>query len=166
ASQRPSKIVYDRKFSAISQAQRSDFDWQTIFAGADWFHFTGITPALGDNVAEVTLDACIAAKALGLTVSCDLNFRKNLWSSEKAGKVLATFMPHVDICIANEEDAQKVFGIKAADSDIEGGVLSREGYGAVAGQLETRFGFKAVAITLRGSISASDNAWAAMLCRK
>ncbi len=134
ASQRPSKIVYDRKLSAISRVQSTDFDWQAIFTGADWFHFTGITPALGDNVAAVVLDACMAAKALGLTVSCDLNFRKNLWSSEKAGKVMATFMPHVDLCIANEEDAQKVFGIKAADSDIEGGVLSREGYGAVAGQ--------------------------------
>ncbi len=163
ASQRPSKVVYDRKFSAISQAQKIDFDWQTIFAGADWFHFTGITPALNDTVAEAVLDACEAAKAAGLTVSCDLNFRKNLWSSEKAGKVMATFMPHVDVCIANEEDAEKVFGIRATESDIAGGVLSHEGYKAVARQLKDRFGFKVVAITLRGSISASDNNWAAML---
>ena len=163
ASQRPSKVVYDRKFSAISQARKIDFDWQTIFAGADWFHFTGITPALNDTVAEAVLDACGAAKAAGLTVSCDLNFRKNLWSSEKAGKVMATFMPHVDVCIANEEDAEKVFGIRATESDIAGGVLSHEGYKAVARQLKDRFGFKVVAITLRGSISASDNNWAAML---
>jgi 2-dehydro-3-deoxygluconokinase len=163
ASQRPSKVVYDRKLSAISQVQKKDFDWQTIFSGADWFHFTGITPALGDNVAEAVREACTAAKAAGLTVSCDLNFRKNLWSSEKAGKVMATFMPHVDVCIANEEDAEKVFGIRAADSDITGGVLSHEGYKAVAGQLKERFGFQVVAITLRGSISASDNNWAAML---
>jgi 2-dehydro-3-deoxygluconokinase len=163
ASQRPSKVVYDRKLSAISQAQKTDFDWQTIFAGADWFHFTGIAPALGDAVAESVLDACRAAKDAGLTVSCDLNFRKNLWSSEKAGKVMATFMPHVDTCIANEEDAEKVFGISAADSDIAGGALSHEGYKTVARQLKDRFGFKAVAITLRGSVSASDNNWAAML---
>jgi len=163
ASQRPSKVVYDRKFSAISQAQKTDFDWQTIFAGADWFHFTGITPALGDNVAEVVFEACGAAKAGGLTVSCDLNFRKSLWSGEKAGEVMATFMPDVDVCVANEEDAEKVFGIRAVDSDITGAVLSHEGYEAVARQLKDRFGFKAVAITLRGSISASDNIWAAML---
>ena len=163
ASQRPSKVLYDRKFSAIAQAQKTDFDWQTIFAGADWFHFTGITPALGDNVAEAVLDGCKAAKAAGLTVSCDLNYRKNLWSSEKAGKVMATFMPAVDVCFANEEDAEKVFGIKAEASDITGGVLSHEGYKAVARQLKERFGFKVVAITLRGSISASDNNWAAML---
>ena len=163
ASQRPSKVVYDRKSSAISQAQKTDFDWQAIFDGAGWFHFTGITPALGDNVAEAVLDACRAAKTAGLTVSCDLNFRKNLWSSEKAGKVMATFMPHVDVCIANEEDAEKVFGIRAAASDITGGVLSHEGYKAVAQQLKDRFGLKIVAITLRGSISASDNNWAAML---
>jgi 2-dehydro-3-deoxygluconokinase len=163
ASQRPSKVVYDRKLSAISQAQKKDFDWQTILSGADWFHFTGITPALGDNVAEAAREACIAAKSAGLTVSCDLNFRKNLWSGEKAGKVMATFMPHVDMCIANEEDAEKVFGIRAADSDITGGVLSHEGYEAVARQLKDRFGFQVVAITLRGSISASDNNWAAML---
>ena len=163
ASQRPSKVVYDRKSSAISQAQKTDFDWQAIFDGAGWFHFTGITPALGDNVAEAVLDACRAAKTAGLTVSCDLNFRKSLWSGEKAGNVMATFMPHVDVCIANEEDAEKVFGIRAAASDITGGVLSHEGYKAVARQLKERFGFKIVAITLRGSISASDNNWAAML---
>lgn len=163
ASQRPSKVVYDRKLSSISQAKKEDFDWTAIFKGADWFHFTGITPALGDSVAEAVLAACQAAKTAGLTVSCDLNFRKNLWTSEKAGKTMAQFMPYVDVCIANEEDAEKVFGIKAPDSDIVGGSLSHDGYKAVAQELKNRFNFTAVAITLRGSISASDNNWAAML---
>jgi Sugar kinases, ribokinase family len=163
ASQRPSKVVYDRKNSAIAQAAGGDFDWPAIFRGADWFHFTGITPALGDNVADAVLAACEAAKAAGLTVSCDLNFRKNLWSSEKAGKTMARYMPFVDVCIANEEDADKVFGIKAPDSDVVGGSLSHDGYKAVARELTKRFGFKTVAITLRTSISASDNKWAAML---
>ncbi|VBB07291.1 carbohydrate kinase pfkb [Lucifera butyrica] len=163
ASQRPSKVVYDRKYSSVSQAQSRDFDWKKICAGADWFHFTGITPALGDHVAEAVLDACKAAKKAGLTVSCDLNFRKNLWTSEKAGEVMTRFMPYVDVCIANEEDAEKVFGIKAGSTDITGGKLSHDGYKDVARQLSDRFGFKAVAITLRSSISASDNNWAAML---
>ena len=163
ASQRPSKVVYDRKLSSISSAQQTDFDWPAIFAGATWFHFTGITPALGESVAECVLDACKAAKQAGLTVSCDLNFRKNLWTSEKAGKTMARFMPYVDVCIANEEDAEKVFGIKAHDTDVTSGSLSHAGYKDVARQLTDRFGFKAVAITLRGSISASDNTWAAML---
>ena len=163
ASQRPSKVVYDRAGASIAGAKKGDFDWAKIFEGATWFHFTGITPALGDSVAECVLEACQAAKAAGLTVSCDLNFRKNLWTSEKAGKVMAQYMPYVDVAIANEEDAEKVFGIKAPDTNIEGGHLSHEGYKIVASQLKERFGFKAVAITLRGSISASDNNWAAML---
>ena len=163
ASQRPSKVVYDRKLSSISTSKREDFDWEKIFAGATWFHFTGITPALGENVAECVLDACKAARAAGLTVSCDLNFRKNLWTSEKAGRTMAQYMPYVDICIANEEDAEKVFGIRAHNTDVTSGSLNHEGYKAVAAQLTERFGFKAVAVTLRGSISASDNTWAAML---
>jgi len=163
ASQRPSKVVYDRANSAISTAQRADFNWDEIFTDVTWFHFTGITPALGDNVAECVLDACKAAKTKGITVSCDLNFRKNLWTSEKAGKVMSQFMPYVDVCIANEEDAEKVFGIKADETDIESGKLSHEGYKRVAKELKDRFNFSTVAITLRGSISASDNNWAAML---
>lgn len=163
ASQRPSKVVYDRKHSSISSAGVGDFDWNRIFEGAEWFHFTGITPALGDNVAELTLEACKTAKQKGLTVSCDLNFRKNLWTPEKAGQVMGGLMKYVDVCIANEEDAEKVFGIKADDTDITGGKLSHEGYKKVARELKDRFGFKKVAITLRGSISASDNNWAAML---
>jgi 2-dehydro-3-deoxygluconokinase len=163
ASQRASKVIYDRKHSAISEVKTGDFDWREIFKGSEWFHFTGITPALGDNVAEVTTEACKTAKEMGLTVSCDLNFRKNLWTSEKAGKVMGSLMQYVDVCIANEEDAEKVFGIKAADSDISGGKLSHEGYKKVAEDLAKSFGFKKVAITLRGSVSASDNNWAAML---
>jgi len=163
ASQRPSKVIYDRKYSAISMANREDFDWNKIFDGADWFHFTGITPALGDNMADICEDACKAAKAKGVTISCDLNYRKNLWSCEKAGKVMSTLMKYVDVCIANEEDAEKVFGIKADETDVSNGKLNSDGYKAVAKKLADKFGFSKVAITLRGSISASDNNWAGML---
>jgi 2-dehydro-3-deoxygluconokinase len=163
ASQRPSKVIYDRKYSSIATAGREDFDWDSIFEGAEWFHFTGITPALSDGCVDICRDALKAAKAKGLTVSCDLNYRKNLWSGEKAGAVMAELMNDVDICIANEEDAEKVFGIKANDTNISGGQLSQDGYINVARQMTDRFGFKKVAITLRGSISASDNNWGAML---
>lgn len=163
ASQRPSKVIYDRKYSAIGMAERSDFDWETILDGAEWFHFTGITPALGDNVADITLDALRVCKAKGIKVSCDLNFRKKLWSSEKAGKVMTELCGYVDVCIANEEDAEKVFGIRPDANDVEGGKLNRAGYIDVAKKLTDRFGFEKVAITLRESISASDNNWAAML---
>lgn len=163
ASQRPSKVVYDRAGSAIATADKADFDWDAIFEGVDWFHFTGITPALGDGVAEICLEACKAAKARDITVSCDLNYRKNLWSREKAGQVMAGLMSYVDVCIANEEDASDVFGIKAANTDVTAGKVNHDGYKDVAKQLADRFGFKKVAITLRGSISANDNNWAAML---
>ncbi len=163
ASQRPSKVIYDRAGSSIAEATTADFDWAKIFAGADWFHFTGITPALGDNVAAICLEACKKAKEMGLSVSCDLNYRKKLWSREKAGKVMGELMPYVDVCIANEEDAGDVFGIKAENTDITGGKIDHEGYKSVAKQLADRFGFKKVAITLRSSISANDNDWAAML---
>lgn len=163
ASQRASKVIYDRAGAAIGLATTGDFDWNKIFAGANWFHFTGITPALGDNVAAICLEACKAAKERGITISCDLNYRKNLWSKQKAGEVMATLMPYVDVCIANEEDASDVFGIKAEHTDITSGKLNHDGYKDVAKQLVARFGFKKVAITLRGSISANDNNWAAML---
>jgi len=163
ASQRASKVIYDRAGSSIALAEKSDFDWKNIFAGADWFHFTGITPALGGNLPEICHEALIVAKEMGLKVSCDLNYRAKLWSSELAGKVMSTLMPYVDLCISNEEDAADVFAIHAADSDIMGGSLSKEGYIDVARQLKECFGFEKVAITLRGSISASDNTWAGML---
>ncbi|MDD4316530.1 MAG: sugar kinase [Clostridia bacterium] len=163
ASQRASKVVYDRACSAIAAASAKDFDWQKIFEGADWFHFTGITPALSDAMAEITLEAAKTAKQKGLTVSCDLNYRKKLWTKQKAGEVMAELMPYVDVLIANEEDCADVFGIKAGDTDVTGGELSKEGYKSVAQTLVQRFGFKHVAITLRGSLSANDNKWSAML---
>jgi 2-dehydro-3-deoxygluconokinase len=163
ASQRPSKVIYDRAHSAIAEAVPEDFDWKTLLEGASWFHFTGITPALGDTAAAISAAACKAAKARGVTVSCDLNYRKNLWTREKAGEVMGGLMKYVDVCIANEEDAADVFGIHAKGSDVSGGKISREGYEGVAKALAERFGFKKVAITLRESLSASDNNWAAML---
>ena len=163
ASQRPSKVIYDRAHSAVSEAAASDFNWDDIFEGADWFHFTGITPALGDNVADICLEAVKAAKKHGIKVSCDLNYRKKLWTREKAGEVMAELVKYVDVCIANEEDAADVFGIKAAGTDVTKGEVNHEGYKDVARQLKERFGFSHVAITLRGSISANDNDWAAML---
>lgn len=164
ASQRPSKVIYDRAGSSIATAAASDFDWERIFDGADWFHFTGITPALGDNVAEICLEACKAAKARGIKISCDLNYRKKLWSREKAAAVMGELCRYVDVCIANEEDASDVFGISASSTDVTQGKVNHEGYKEVASKLAERFGFETVAITLRTSISASDNKWAAMLC--
>ncbi len=163
ASQRASKVIYDRANSAIALAEPAEFDWDSIFAGADWFHWTGITPALGGQLPEICLEACRAAKAKGITVSCDLNFRKKLWTSAQANETMSRLMPYVDICIANEEDAKDVFGIAAADTNIESGKLSRQGYISVARQLVERFGFQKVAVTLRGSISASENDWSGML---
>lgn len=163
ASQRPSKVIYDRAYSAISLAERGDFDWETILNGAKWFHFTGITPALSDNAAQICLDACKKAKEKKITVSCDLNFRKKLWSKQKAGEVMGGLCKYVDYCIANEEDAKDVFGIQAENSDIEGGTLDKNGYVSVAKKLTEAFGFKGVAITLRESKSANDNDWSGML---
>lgn len=163
ASQRPSKVIYDRAGSSIAQASPADFDWDAIFDGADWFHFTGITPALGDTLAQICLEACKKAKEKNITISCDLNYRKKLWSREKAGQVMNELCHYVDVCIANEEDASDVFGIKAANTDITAGKVNHEGYKDVAKQLADRFGFQKVAITLRSSISANDNNWAAML---
>lgn len=162
ASQRPSKVIYDRAYSSIATATKEDFVWSEIFQDADWFHFTGITPALGDNVAEICLAAVKEAKKRKIPVSCDLNYRKKLWSKEKAGKVMGELCKYVDYCIANEEDAKDVFGIEAEGSDITGGKLDRNGYISVAEQLTQRFGFKGVAITLRESKSASDNDWSGM----
>jgi len=166
ASQRASKVIYDRANSAISQAKASDFDWEKIFAGADWFHFTGITPALGGELPKICLEACKAAKKLGITVSCDLNYRKKLWSNEEAQRVMSELMPYVNVCIANEEDAKDVFGIEAENTDLIAGKVDGAGYISVAKKLTEKFGFDKVAITLRSSISASDNEWGAMLYSK
>ena len=163
ASQRASKVIYDRAGSAISKASKSDFDWDKIFENSGWFHFTGITPALSDEMVEVCLEACMKAKEKGIIVSCDLNYRNKLWSKEKAGQVMERLCKYVDVCISNEEDANDVFGIKAPDTDVTAGEINREGYKYVAEELRKRFGFSYVAITLRESISASDNRWGAML---
>jgi len=163
ASQRASKVIYDRSYSTIAMANREDFNWKSILEGYDWFHWTGINPALSDNVAEICLDACKIAKAKGIIVSCDLNYRKNLWTSEKAQAVMKTLMPYVDVCIANEEDADKVLGIKSADTDVDRGKLNKLGYQCVAKEICDTYRCKYVAITLRESYSASDNGWSAMI---
>lgn len=163
ASQRASKVIYDRAGSAVALSEPRDYDWDAIFDGADWFHWTGITPALGGRLPEICQEACRKAKEKGLTVSCDLNFRKKLWTSEKAGEVMGTLLPYVDVCIANEEDAKDVFGIEAENTDLNSGKLDRNAYISVAEQLSRRFGLKKTAITLRTSISASDNDWSGML---
>lgn len=151
ASQRPSKVVYDRAGSAISLARRNEFDWKKIFDGANWFHFTGITPALSDELAEICLDAAKNAKKLGLTVSCDPNYRAKLWSKEKASRVLMNLMPFVDVCITNVPQVSDVFGT-TADNERE-----------LADKLIAKFGFKTVAFTRRESFSASDNDYSGAL---
>ena len=163
ASQRGSVCIYDRAYSAIALAKPEDFDWDAIFEDADWFHFTGITPALGGQLVEICKQACIAAKARGVKVSCDLNYRGKLWTREEARTAMTELCQYVDVCISNEEDAKDVFGIEAENTDIYGGKLNHEGYKSVAKQLADQFGFEKVAITLRTSISASDNNWAGML---
>ena len=163
ASQRGSVCIYDRANSAISQATTADFDWDTIFEGVDWFHFTGITPALGANVVEICREACKAAKAKGIKISCDLNYRGKLWTRAEAREAMTDLCQYVDVCISNEEDAKDVFGIEAEATDIYGGTLNHEGYKSVAKQLADKFNFEMVAITLRESHSAFDNGWSAML---
>lgn len=163
ASQRGSVCIYDRANSAIQLADKSDFDWDDIFEGAEWFHFTGITPALGRNVVEICKEACRKAKEINIKVSCDLNYRGKLWTRAEAKQAMTELCQYVDICIANEEDAKDVFGIEAKDTDIYGGKLNHEAYKSVAKQLADAFGFEKVAITLRSSISATDNDWAGML---
>ncbi len=163
ASQRPSKVIYDRANSAIALAKREDFCWAEIMKDVEWFHFTGITPALSEEAAAITLDALKAAKEAGATISVDLNYRKKLWSTEKAGKVMGELVQYCDVVIGNEEDAETVFGIKADETDVTSGHINDEGYQKVAKELLERFNLKVVAITLRESFSASNNGWSAML---
>ena len=160
---KPSKVVYDRAHSSISEVVPEDFDWESIFSGAKWFHWTGITPALSDSVAESLRSALKVAKKKGVTVSADLNYRKKLWSEERARAVMTEFMPFVDILIGNEEDPIRVFGLKPRGTDVAAGKLSLEGYQELAEALVKKFGFKKVAISLRESISASENDWSACL---
>jgi len=163
ANQRASKVIYDRAGSAIAEATADEFDWDAIFDGADWFHFTGITPAISPEAAALCLAAAQAARAKNISVSCDLNYRKNLWTKAQANETMAKLMPYVTHCIANEEDAADVFNIHAPATDINAGALNHDGYIDVAKQLTARFGFAQVAITLRQSLSASHNNWGALL---
>ena len=163
ANQRASKVVYDRANSSIGTATLEDFDWDKIFDGVDWFHFTGITPAISKSAAELCKVAAKKAKEKGISVSCDLNYRKNLWTKPEAKETMTALMPYVDLCIANEEDAADVFGITSSGTDVEGGHLNHDGYIDVAKQLVDKFKFKYVAITLRESVSANHNDWSGML---
>ena len=163
ASQRASKVVYDRAGSSIALARRGDFDWTKILKGVRWFHFTGITPALGGDLPAICLDALKWCRAHRITVSCDLNYRGKLWTKAEAGACMEKLVPYVDVLIANEADAADVFGIVGKGSDVERGRLDKVGYVSVAEQLIARFGCKKVAITLRTSLSAFDNLWAGML---
>lgn len=162
SAMRPSKVIYDRADSAIAKANLSDFDFDTIMEGADWFHFSGITPAISDSAAELTLIACKKAKEHGLKVSCDLNYRKKLWSVEKAQSVMTPLMEYVDVCIGNEEDAQYCLGFKP-DADVEAGNTSADGYYSIFKQMKEKFNFEYVVSTLRESYSASHNGWKALI---
>ncbi len=163
ASQRPSLCIYDRAHSSIAECSPEDFDWEEILGDACWFHFTGITPALSEQVERTLENALKTAKALGITVSCDINYRSKLWPRERASEVMTRLMEYVDVCIANEEDAADVFGIKANGSDASKGIVDSESYKEVAVELTKRFCLKYTAITLRTSKSANDNDWQAIL---
>ena len=162
ASMRPSKVIYDRAHSAIAEATPDDFNFDAIMEGTQWFHWSGITPAISDRAAELTKRACEAAKRHGVTVSVDLNFRKKLWTSEKAISVMRPLMQYVDVCIGNEEDAQLCLGFKP-DADVEGGKTDASGYHPIFKQMAQEFGFKYVASTLRESFSATHNGWKALI---
>ena len=162
SSLRPSKVIYDRAHSSICEANPEDFDFEKIFAGADWFHWSGITPAISDKAAECLTQACIAAKKAGVTVSCDLNFRKKLWTSEKAQSIMRPLMQYVDVCIGNEEDAEMCLGFKPS-SDVESGKTEADGYKSIFTKMQQEFGFQYVISTLRESFSASNNGWKALI---
>ena len=162
ASQRPSKIIYDRENSAIALAKKNEFDWDRIFAGANWFHWTGITPALSDELAVICKEACRVAKEKKITISCDLNYRSRLWSSEKAQTVIKPLMEYVDVCIGNEEDAEKVLGIKNSTS-AETTEINRASYKHISEIICSNYGCRYIATSLRKSFSASRNGWSAVL---
>lgn len=165
AAQRGSKVVYDRAASSFATIQPGMVDWESVLAGADWFHWTGITPAVSEGAAAACLEAVQTARQRGLTVSCDLNYRKNLWLwGKSASEVMPELVAHCSVVVANEEDAEKVFGIKAPGADVTAGRLSAVGYRSVAERLAERFPrVRTVAITLRRSHSASHNTWSAVL---
>ena len=162
SSMRPSKVIYDRAGSAIAEASGEDFDFDSVFAGADWFHWSGITPAISDKAAAVLETALKVAKGKGITVSCDLNYRAKLWTSEKAISVMRPLMKYVDVCIGNEEDAQLCLGFEP-DADVQAGKTDAEGYRGIFARMASEFGFKYVVSTLRESFSASRNGWKALL---
>jgi 2-dehydro-3-deoxygluconokinase len=162
AAMRASKVVYDRSASSISEIKPGDVDWAKVFDGADWFHFTGITPAISKNAGEVCIEAAKAAKELGITVSADMNYRKNLWTPEEAQATMVPMMKYVDVSIGNEEDAEKCLGVAAEGVDVTVGEIDPEAYRPVVQELVDKFGFKKVAITLRESFSADDNGWSAI----
>lgn len=163
ASMRASQVVYDRAGASIAEIEIAELDFDKIFEGADWFHTTGITPALSDKAAAVTEAALKAAKAKGIVTSIDLNYRKKLWSKEKAREVMTRLCQYVDVCIGNEEDADTSLGFKAAGTDVTKGELNLEGYKNIFEQMKEKFGFKYIASTLRESHSASDNGWSALV---
>ena len=163
ASQRASQVIYDRAGSAIASARTEDFDFDSILEKKDWFHVTGITLALSPELAKMSIEAAKRAKEKGLKVSCDLNYRKKLWSKDDAQKVMSQLMPYVDVLIANEEDAENVFAIKAKNTEVSVGIMNKDSYLDVAKQIRERFGIPHIAITLRTSLSADDNKWSAML---
>lgn len=162
ASMRPSKVIYDRAHSAIAEACPEDFDFDSIMESADWFHWSGITPAISDKAAELTRLACEAAKRHGVTISVDLNFRKKLWTPEKAQSIMKPLMEYVDVCIGNEEDAELCLGFKP-DADVEAGATEASGYEGIFRQMMKEFGFEYVVSTLRESFSASRNGWKALI---
>ena len=162
SSLRASKVIYDRAHSSISEATPADFDFDEIFRDADWFHWSGITPALSDSTAECLRLACVAAKKAGVTISCDLNYRKKLWTPEKAQSIMRPLMQYVDVCIGNEEDAEKCLGFRP-DADVEGGMTDADGYKGIFCRMMKEFGFKYVVSTLRESFSSSNNGWKAMI---
>jgi len=163
ASQRASKVIYDRADSAVTQMRPEMVDWDAVFKQARWFHWTGITPALGENARDCLKTACEAARKAGATISCDLNFRKKLWTEKQAQAVMNPLMEYVDVCIANEEDIEKSLGFKAGETNVESAELDESGYAELAKSIREKYGFKTVAITLRESFSASRNGWSAML---
>ncbi len=163
ASQRGSLCIYDRKNSAFAESSPSDYDWNRIFSGTKWFHVTGVTPALSKKTAALAIEACKQAKAKGVTVSCDLNYRSKLWTKAQAKKTMTEIAKYVDVCIANEEDALNVFGIKTQKTNVDSGIIDRNAFIKTAAQLSEKYGFKKVAITLRQSINADNNKWSALL---
>lgn len=163
ASMRPSKVIYDRANSSIAEANFSEFDFDEIFKDADWFHFSGITPALGDKAIQLTEEALKAAKRHNVTVSVDLNYRKKLWTPEKAQQVMTKLMQYVDVCIGNEEDAELTLGFKPGKTDVTAGELELESYKSIFKQMVEQFNFKYVVSSLRESYSASDNGWSACI---